>query len=57
MILSARTAAFFFLNVCTKPYTLNTTELNFPTNTNKKENNTAAAAFYPPPFLLSKKRG
>ena len=43
MNLSARTAAFFF-NVCTKPYTLNTTELEF-SHKHQLKNNTLLLLF------------
>ena len=44
MNLSARTAAFFF-NVCTKPYTLNTTEGIFPQTPTKKKTTLCCCCF------------
>ena len=57
MILSARTAAFFFLGERQRVSTLHPKYCSAEFSHKHQQKQHSAAAFYPPPFLLSKKRG
>ena len=57
MILSARTAAFFFLGERQRVSTLHPKYCSAEFSHEHQQKQHSAAAFYPPPFLLSKKRG